>query len=125
MIDALVLTRWIHFAASLFAAGTVSFAVLVAQPGARMSGADLARLHRRLQLWVWSALFIAFVSGVMWLLLVSADILGLSILDVSVHGGAWIATWPRGRQCTQSGPCGLASRCAKCTSPKGSRGAES
>jgi putative copper resistance protein D len=89
VIDALVLTRWIHFAASLFAAGTVSFAVLVAQPAATTSGADLARLHRRLRLWVWSALVVAFVSGVIWLLLVSADILGVSILDVRVHGGAW------------------------------------
>jgi putative copper resistance protein D len=87
--EALVLTRWIHFAASLLAAGTVSFAVLVAQPAATMSGAGLARLHRRLRLWVWLALFIAFVSGVMWLLLVSADILGLSIFDAGVHGGAW------------------------------------
>jgi putative copper resistance protein D len=89
VIDALVLTRWIHFAASLFAAGTVSFAVLVAQPAATMSGAGLARLHRRWRLWVWSALAIAFVSGVTWLLLVSADILGLSIVDAGVNGGAW------------------------------------
>jgi copper resistance protein D len=89
VIDALVLTRWIHFAASLFAAGTVSFAVLVAQPAATTSGVDLKELGRHLRLWVWSALVIAFVSGVIWLLLVSADILDLSVLDVCVHGGAW------------------------------------
>jgi putative copper resistance protein D len=89
VIDPLVLTRWIHFAASLFAAGTLSFAVLVAQPAATTSGVDLKKLGRRLRFWVWSALAVAFVSGVVWLLLVSADILGLSILDVCVHGGAW------------------------------------
>jgi putative copper resistance protein D len=89
VIDALVLTRWIHFAASLLAAGTASFAVLVAQPAATISGADLKKLSRRLRLWVWSALVVTFVSGVIWLLLVSADILGLSILDAAVHGGAW------------------------------------
>jgi copper resistance protein D len=87
--DALVLTRWIHVAATLFAAGTVSFAVLVAQPAAAMSGVDLKMFRRRWRLWVWSALAIAFVSGAIWLLLVSADILGLSVLDVSAHGGAW------------------------------------
>jgi putative copper resistance protein D len=88
VIEALVLARWVHFAASLLAAGTVCFMVVVAQPAAAAVGADLGSLYRRWFLMVWSALAVAIISGAVWLVLVASDILGASILDVCLGGGA-------------------------------------
>jgi putative copper resistance protein D len=88
VIEALVLARWVHFAASLLAAGTVCFMVVVAQPAAAAVGADLGSLYRRWFLMVWSALAVAIISGAVWLVLLASDILGASILDVCLGGGA-------------------------------------
>ena len=91
MIDPLILVRGLHIAASVLAAGTVGFLVLVAEPAARMAhaAAPLDLLRRRLRLLTWSALGVAIAAGAGWLLLLAADILGASIYDVLVDGGAW------------------------------------
>ncbi|HEY4973379.1 MAG TPA: hypothetical protein VII41_07205, partial [Steroidobacteraceae bacterium] len=63
----------------MLASGTVSFMVLIA---------DVPALHRRLRLTVWSALLVAILSGLGWLVLLASDILGAPIVDVCLHGGA-------------------------------------
>jgi len=85
--DPLVLARGIHFAATLLAAGTTGFIFVVAEPV--MGKIGFAALHRQLTLLIWLALAIAVVSGAIWLLLLASDILGTSIADVGLHGGAW------------------------------------
>lgn len=89
MIDQLILVRSLHFAASLVAAGTVSFLVLVAEPAFRLSedGARFDALRRRCDLLTWSALAVAVLSGAVWLLLLAKQILGASILDSGPYGG--------------------------------------
>ena len=47
MIDPLILARGLHIAASVLAAGTVGFLVLVAEPAARAAGAAPLELLRR------------------------------------------------------------------------------
>ena len=85
--DPLILVRGVHFAATLLAAGTTGFIWLVAEPATRKAG--FATLHRRLTTWVWLALAAAVITGAAWLVLLASDLLGASIADVCLHGGAW------------------------------------
>jgi len=88
--DPLILARAVHFAATVLAAGTVGFVALVAEPAAHAAGSTAIGLLRRQLNWmVWFALAIAVLSGAVWLVLLSSSILGSSIIDVCLHGGAW------------------------------------
>jgi len=78
--DPLIFARSVHFAATALACGTVSFMTVVADPPA---------LRHRFRITVILALAIAIVSGAAWLVLLAADILGASLADVCLHGGAW------------------------------------
>ena len=90
MADPLILARFVHFAATVLAAGTIGFTVLVAEPAVHTAGfKSLAKLHRQLTVWVSLALAVAVISGAAWLVLLASDILGTSIADVCLHGGAW------------------------------------
>lgn len=85
-MDPLILVRFVHFAATVLAAGTVWFAVLAAVPARGITGAKV--LHRRFRLLTRAALAVAVLSGAVWLVLVAADILNTPIADVCLHGGA-------------------------------------
>jgi putative copper resistance protein D len=80
VIDPLILARSVHIAATVLTGGTVCFTALVA---------DLPALRRRLKWTVWSALAVAILSGMAWLVLLTADIFGAPIVDVCLHGGVW------------------------------------
>ena len=66
--------------ATVLAAGTIAFMALVA---------DLPALRRQLTLLVWVALAVAILSGLVWLVWLSADIYGAPIIEVCLHGGVW------------------------------------
>ena len=85
--DPLILVRAVHFAATLLAAGTTIFISAVAEPAAGKPG--LATLRHQLIVLVWLALTVAVVAGGVWLVLLASDILGSSISDICLHGGAW------------------------------------
>lgn len=87
VIDPLVLVRGLHFAATLLAAGTMSFIVLVAAPLLRAG--EATALARRLTLLVWTALVAAVVTGLAWLGLVAANILGVPLAGLWHDGGLW------------------------------------
>ena len=90
MVDPLIFVRAVHFAATVLTSGTVAFMVLVAGPAAPvMKTAGFAALRRRLVMLIWIALAVAILSGAAWLVLLASDILGTSIADVCLHGGAW------------------------------------
>lgn len=74
-MEPLILVRFVHFAATLVAGGTVWFALLLPQPAA-------ATLEQRLRMLAWAALALAVISGAVWLLLLAADILGTSPAEV-------------------------------------------
>lgn len=80
LFDPLIPARGVHLAATVLATGTVAFMALVA---------DLPALRRQLTLLVWVALAVAILSGLAWLVWLSADIYGASIIDVWLHGGFW------------------------------------
>lgn len=79
-MEPLILVRFIHFAATLVAGGTVWFALLLPQPA---PGA----LQRRLRTLTWVALGVAVLSGTIWLFLVAADILGTPLADATLWIG--------------------------------------
>ena len=90
MADPLILVRAVHFAATVLAAGTVGFVALVAEPAAHAARSTaIVMLRRQLTRVVWLALAIAVLSGAVWLVLLASSILGSSIVDVCLHGGAW------------------------------------
>src|SRR5512136_1587363 len=87
--DPLILVRGVHFAATLLAGGTIGLIVFVAEPAGTKVRADFVVLRHQLTVLVWLALAIAILSGAVWLVLLASDILGASIADVCLHGGAW------------------------------------
>ncbi len=91
MVELFSLVRAVHLAATVLAAGTAAFTVLVAQPSLRdaegIAAGELAALHRQWRWLIWSSLAVAIISGAGWLVLLAADILGQSIFQVCLHGG--------------------------------------
>jgi len=89
MLDPLALVRGLHFAATLLTCGRGVFLVLVAAPaGGKLQG-DVAAFRHQLNVLTWLALGVAALSGAAWLVLLASDILGASLADVCLHGGAW------------------------------------
>ena len=84
LTDPLVLARFVHIAACVMAAGTATFAVLAAGPAAATGD-----LRRRWRLVVAACAAIAALSGLGWLAITAANILGTSFADVCLHGGLW------------------------------------
>ena len=88
MTEPIVLARAIHLAATVLAAGTVAFTVLVAEP-AFSRARPLAAFRRRMNILTWLALAVAVASGATWLALLAADIYGAPVIAVCLHGGLW------------------------------------
>lgn len=93
MTEALIILRSIHFAATILAAGTVFFAILVAEPvfagTRRKMRKEFDALNRQWVWLIWIALAVAVVSGAGWLVLLASDIYGAPIVEVCFHGGVW------------------------------------
>ncbi len=84
-----MLARGVHIAATLLACGTIAFAVIIAEPTGAKVRASFAALRHQLTVLTWFALALTILSGAAWLVLLASDILGASITDVCLHGGAW------------------------------------
>ncbi|MGA8970156.1 MAG: copper homeostasis membrane protein CopD [Pseudolabrys sp.] len=84
-----MLARGVHIAATLLACGTIAFAVIIAEPAGAKVRASFAALRHQLTVLTWFALALTILSGAAWLVLLASDILGASITDVCLHGGAW------------------------------------
>jgi len=87
----MILVRGVHFAMSLLAGGTISFATVVAEPAARGLSEhqpELGALRQRLNRLLWCALAGAVASGAIWITLLAAGILGTTVSDAVLHGGA-------------------------------------
>lgn len=79
MNELLIGVRGVHFAATLWAAGTVCFVVLVAAP---------PPLVQRLRLMVWTALVLTVLTGLAWFVLIAANILDVPLAELG-RGGLW------------------------------------
>ncbi|MDE1974118.1 MAG: copper homeostasis membrane protein CopD [Hyphomicrobiales bacterium] len=106
MNDPLIVTRAVHFAATLSVVGTVFFQVFIAAPALRSGGGDAAlsrNIRRQLASIAWIALVLCVISGAAWLVITaqsmsgvdlseafSADVLGTVLLQTG-FGQDWIA----------------------------------
>lgn len=85
--DPLALIRAGHFAATLLASGTVFFAALVIGPTRLPQNFSTLRTH--MNILIWAGLALSALTGAMWLVWLAANILGESLAEVCLHGGAW------------------------------------
>lgn len=88
MIEPIVLARAVHFAATVLAAGTVSFMVLVAELAFAGAG-GIRALRRRCNIMTWAALGVAVLSGAAWLALLGADVYDAPAIEVLLNGKLW------------------------------------
>jgi putative copper resistance protein D len=91
--ELLIVTRAIHFAATLTAAGVVFFLLGVAEPAFAKVGeaAGLpAPLRRRLAFIAWSGLVLALASGAAWLVILAQRISDGTLTAVFRDGIVWI-----------------------------------
>ena len=87
MVEALIVVRAVHVAASVAAAGGVLFRLWVAAPG--LTGVRTAwrdRLDRHISAIAWSGLAVFLISAALWLLLVAAQVSGRPLGDVLGSG---------------------------------------
>src|SRR5579862_3365267 len=85
----LVVARVLHFAAAISLTGVFAFECLVAAPAFAAAGADdiaAAALHRRWRQLAWASLALALLSGIGWLVAVTAEMSGKP-LDVMLSQG--------------------------------------
>lgn len=85
--DPLALIRAAHFAATLLASGTVFFAALAVGPIRLPQNFPI--LRARINVLVWTGLVLSVLTGAMWVIWLAANILGESLAEVCLHGGAW------------------------------------
>jgi putative copper resistance protein D len=87
--DPLFYVRALHFAATITVAGVVIFIVCVSEPAFR-SAKDEARgafaVRIRLAWMAWIGLFIALVSGVLWLVLTAESMSGQPLVGLASQG---------------------------------------
>jgi putative copper resistance protein D len=91
-VDELIVTRAIHFAATLTAAGVVFFLLGVAEPAFAKAGqaaALVAPLRRRFAFMAWGGLALAIASGVAWLVILAQRISDGTLTAVFLDGIVW------------------------------------
>ncbi len=85
--DPLALIRAVHFAATLLASGTVFFGAVIVGPTRLPQTFSVTR--RQTNVLLWTGLVLSVLTGAMWVVWLAANILGESLADVCLHGGAW------------------------------------
>lgn len=87
MTEFLIAARATHFAATVLATGLVFFRLLIAEPAMRgRSAALIDALQIGWTRTLWTALVVSVLSGVAWLVILTADIYGQTITDVVRQG---------------------------------------
>jgi len=92
VLDPLIWTRAIHFAATMAVTGTIFFLGLVAEPAfreAKIAGSMLDGMRRRLSAISWIGLAVAVISGAAWLILQAAQMADLPLAQTLSEGAAW------------------------------------
>jgi putative copper resistance protein D len=84
--DPLAFIRAAHFAATLLASGTVFFAAFAI--GSTRLPRNFPSLRAHMNMLIWVGLALSILTGAMWLVWLASNILGESLADVCLHGGA-------------------------------------
>jgi len=88
--EVLIGVRTLHFASTVMVGGILSFRCFVADPAgaAELPRADSFR--RQLARLLWASLALTLLSGIAWLILLSADIAGEPLTEALSEGVPWI-----------------------------------
>jgi len=82
LADALIAARLVHLTATVLVVGSVVFQYFIATPAfGRTELSDVRALTRFTQVTVWTSLAIASLSGAVWLVVLSAQIVGGGIAE--------------------------------------------
>lgn len=93
LADVFVWTRAVHFVAMVSMAGAIVFAVFVGEPALRSTNhnGDVASVLRsRLAGIIWVSLLAGFISGWMWLVLLTARLSDVPAISVLSGGPLWM-----------------------------------
>jgi putative copper resistance protein D len=94
LLNPLIAVRDIHFGSSVIVAGIVFFELLIASPALRQVDvrleATVAAFRIRAAVTLWISLALSIVSGLAWLGLLAARIVGKPVADVVADGTVWI-----------------------------------
>ena len=94
MLNPLIAVRDIHFVSSVIVAGIVFFELLIASPALRQVDvrlkATVAAFRIRAAVILWISLALSIASGLAWLGLLAARIVGKPVADVVADGTVWI-----------------------------------
>ena len=94
LINPLIAVRDIHFGSTVIVAGIVFFDFIIASPTLRAMGSRLemtaVAFSIRTALALWTSLALSIVSGLAWLCLLAARIVGKPVGDVIADGTVWI-----------------------------------
>jgi putative copper resistance protein D len=90
-VDPLLLVRAVHIAATAMVAGAIIFQSFVIAPAIRPASADhpTAMLDKNLRMLVWAALAVALLSGLAWLMVLSARFVGQGVIEAFANGVPW------------------------------------
>jgi copper resistance protein D len=94
--DVLIWVRAAHFAATILVAGTIFFRGFVAEPafGFASDNSRYAPAVRSQLAWlVWTGLGLLIVTGAMWLVLISEQMVDLPLGAVLSQGMVWMVLW--------------------------------
>lgn len=90
-MDPLIIARAVHIASTAFAAGAIFFQSLVLVPAFRSVRADpaAAAVSKRVKTLAWTALTVAVLSALAWLLLLAARIADQGVIEAFDGGVTW------------------------------------
>jgi len=94
LLNPLIAVRDIHFGSSVIVAGIVFFDLFIASPALRQVDgrleATVAAFRIRAAVTLWISLAVSIVSGLAWLGLLAARIVGKPFADVIADGTVWV-----------------------------------
>jgi putative copper resistance protein D len=85
--DGLIAVRTVHFAATAIAAGALIFRTVVADPAAAAAPEAAGVLAAQIRQVAWTSFVVAVVTGLVWLLLLTMQITGLSLWEALTQQG--------------------------------------
>jgi len=94
--DPLIWVRALHFAATILVAGTIFFRDFVAEPAFGLAGNNSRcppAVRSQLAWMVWIGLGLVLVTGAMWLVLISEQMVDLPLGAVLSQGVIWTVLW--------------------------------
>lgn len=77
----LIATRAVHFAATAMTVGSVFFGIFIATPVLQHHTAAAISFKRRIRRFIWACLVLAVISGAIWLLLQTASMSGIPLIE--------------------------------------------